>query len=89
MASSWQFYQVVFGTSNDRYDARDGSKVLESIGEQSFSVATNNLLSKGVLTKVIRDHHKKAPGRRYKISEKWAYYLYNIFATDMSMLKYN
>lgn len=62
---------MAFGTPNEHYDAKKASDLLHAVGEQRVSVALNNLLKRGVISKLIRDPAKDAPGRRYKISEMW------------------
>ncbi|THH21010.1 hypothetical protein EW146_g465 [Bondarzewia mesenterica] len=61
--------KMVFGTPNDNYDSSQASNLLHSIGEQAVSIARSNLLSRGVLSKLIRDPQKTKPGRTFKISE--------------------
>ncbi|KAI0047812.1 hypothetical protein FA95DRAFT_1558689 [Auriscalpium vulgare] len=61
--------KMVFGTPNERYDPIKGSALLHSAGEEAVSIARTNLLSRGVLSKLVRDHHKPKPGRTLKISE--------------------
>ena len=60
---------MTLGTPHERYDAELASTLLHTIGEQYVSVATKNLLSRGVLSKLVRDPQKQKPGRQLKISE--------------------
>ncbi|KAF8058259.1 hypothetical protein FPV67DRAFT_1524679 [Lyophyllum atratum] len=61
--------KMTLGTPHERYDPESASTLLRSIGEQSVSAATKNLLSRGVLSKLVRDPQKQKPGRQLKISE--------------------
>jgi len=61
--------QMTLGTPNDIYDPESASQMLRSIGEDAVATATRNLLSRGVLSKLVRDPHKSKPGRLLKISE--------------------
>ncbi|KAF8649735.1 hypothetical protein AX16_005506 [Volvariella volvacea WC 439] len=61
--------KMVFGTSNDRYDADAASSMLHDVGEGPVSAATKNLLARGVVSKIVRDPSKPKPGRQLKISE--------------------
>ena len=60
---------MVFGTPNGVYDSEKAAGLLHEVGEESVSIATKNLLNRGVLSKTIRDPKKSAPGRMLKISE--------------------
>jgi hypothetical protein len=60
---------MTFGTPHDVYDPVKGSQLLHGIGQDVVSVATSNLLGRGVLSKTIRDPQKSRPGRTLKISE--------------------
>jgi len=60
---------MVFGTPNDSYDPESASRLLHSIGAEPTSAATSNLLSRGVLSKTMRDSKQTRPGRTLKISE--------------------
>ncbi|KAI0308044.1 hypothetical protein B0F90DRAFT_1664967 [Multifurca ochricompacta] len=61
--------KMVFGTPNEDYNTSRAAALLHSIGEQPISRAKDNLLSRGVLSKLIRDPQKSKPGRTLKISE--------------------
>ncbi|KAG1828698.1 hypothetical protein EV424DRAFT_1471098 [Suillus variegatus] len=61
--------KMVFGMSSEHYDADLAAEMLHSVGDQSVSLATSNLLRRGVLSKVVRDPKKMKPGRTLKISE--------------------
>ncbi|KNZ79627.1 Transcription factor tau subunit sfc3 [Termitomyces sp. J132] len=61
--------KVTLGTPYERYHAELASTLLHTIGENYVSVATKNLLSRGVLSKLVRDPQKQMPGRQLKISE--------------------
>ncbi|KAG1730414.1 uncharacterized protein EDB91DRAFT_786767 [Suillus paluster] len=63
------FLQMVFGMPTEHYDADLSAKMLHSAGDQSVSLATSNLLRRGVLSKVVRDPKKMKPGRTLKISD--------------------
>lgn len=60
---------MTLGTPHERYDPESASILLRSVGEHYVSVATKNLLSRGILSKLIRDPQKQKPGRQLKISE--------------------
>ncbi|KAG1845522.1 hypothetical protein DFJ58DRAFT_800982 [Suillus subalutaceus] len=51
------------------YDADLAAELLHSAGDQSVSLATSNLLRRGVLSRVVRDPKKMKPGRTLKISD--------------------
>jgi hypothetical protein len=61
--------QMVFGMSTEHYDADLAAELLHSVGDQSVSLATSNLLRRGVLSRVVRDPKKMKPGRTLKISD--------------------
>ncbi|KAG0697275.1 hypothetical protein DFH29DRAFT_947152 [Suillus ampliporus] len=61
--------KMVFGMPTEHYDADLAAKMLHSAGDQSVSLATSNLLRRGVLSKVVRDPKKMKPGRTLKISD--------------------
>lgn len=60
---------MVIGTPNERYDADKASRMLHSVGEQATALAATTLLSRNVLSKLVRDPKKTIPGRTMKISE--------------------
>ncbi|KAG1841331.1 hypothetical protein DFJ58DRAFT_845058 [Suillus subalutaceus] len=60
---------MVFGMSTEHYDADLAAELLHSAGDQSVSLATSNLLRRGVLSRVVRDPKKMKPGRTLKISD--------------------
>lgn len=60
---------MCFGTPNERYDAEAASRLLHGVGEQAVSLATKNLLLRGILSKTTRDPLQLKPGRTLKISE--------------------
>lgn len=62
-------WKMVFGTPNENYVPSRGAALLRSVGEGAVSKAKDNLLSRGVLTKVVRDPQRPKPGRTLKISE--------------------
>ncbi|KAF8640756.1 hypothetical protein AX17_000406 [Amanita inopinata Kibby_2008] len=61
--------KMVLGTPHERYEAERASSLLLSVGHISVDHAKDNLLSRGVLTKLVRDPQKQKPGRQLKISE--------------------
>ncbi|KAG2160090.1 uncharacterized protein EDB93DRAFT_1324544 [Suillus bovinus] len=61
--------KMVFGMSSEHYDADLAAGMLHGVGDQSVSLATSNLLRRGVLSKVVRDPQKMKPGRTLKISD--------------------
>lgn len=60
---------MVFGTPNENYVPSRGADLLRSVGEGAVSKAKDNLLSRGVLSKVVKDPQRHRPGRTLKISE--------------------
>ncbi|KAH9050483.1 hypothetical protein EDB84DRAFT_1449184 [Lactarius hengduanensis] len=62
--------KVVFGTPSEDYDPSRAANLLRSVGEEQLvSRARDNLLSRGVLSKLVKDPNKPKPGRTLKISE--------------------
>ncbi|KAJ7596727.1 hypothetical protein C8J56DRAFT_295687 [Mycena floridula] len=61
--------KMVLGTPNEAYDPEVASKILKNIGQNLVNVATRNLLTRGVLSQLVRDPKKQKPGRQLKISE--------------------
>ncbi|KAG1777419.1 hypothetical protein EV702DRAFT_1179524 [Suillus placidus] len=61
--------KMVFGMSTEHYNADLAAELLHSAGDQSVSLATSNLLRRGVLSRVVRDPKKMKPGRTLKISD--------------------
>jgi len=61
--------QMTLGTPHERYDPESGAALLHDLGEHHVSLATKNLLNRGVLSKLVRDPQKQKPGRQLKISE--------------------
>ena len=60
---------MVFGTPSENYVPSIGAALLRSVGEEAVSKAKDNLLSRGVLSKVVKDPQRLKPGRTLKISE--------------------
>ncbi|KAI6169347.1 hypothetical protein EDD17DRAFT_1518170 [Pisolithus thermaeus] len=69
LATAEAALKMVFGTPNEIYDPDGGARVLRSIGKEHVSLAMSNLLSQGVLSKLVRDPKKPKPGRTLKISD--------------------
>lgn len=61
--------KMVMGTSDDQYSPEAGSSVLADLGNDVVEQATKNLLSKSVLSKLVRDPSVDRPGRQLKINE--------------------
>ncbi|KAI0274891.1 hypothetical protein BC834DRAFT_850125 [Gloeopeniophorella convolvens] len=61
--------KMVFGTPNENYDPPKAASLLRSVGEGPVSAAKDNLLNRGILSKLIRDPRKPKPGRSLKISD--------------------
>ncbi|OAX37287.1 hypothetical protein K503DRAFT_866963 [Rhizopogon vinicolor AM-OR11-026] len=61
--------KMVFGMPAEHYDADLAATMLHRVGDQPVSLATSNLLRRGVLSKVVRDPKKMKPGRTLKISD--------------------
>lgn len=65
--------QMALGTPTERYDPESASALLHGVGEQRIGAATKNLLSRGILSKLVRDPQKQKPGRQLKISELFVF----------------
>ena len=62
--------KMIFGTPSEDYEPPRAASLLGSVGdEQLVSRAKDNLLSRGVLSKLVKDPNKPKPGRTLKISE--------------------
>jgi oxalate---CoA ligase len=60
---------MVSGTPHESYETERASGLLRSAGDSAVDSARNNLLARGVLSKLVRDPQKQKPGRQLKISE--------------------
>lgn len=60
---------MVVATPSEWYDADGAAKMLHALGETETSMAMDNLLSQNVLSKLVRDPKRLAPGRTLKYSE--------------------
>lgn len=69
LATAETALKMVFGTPNEIYDPERGARVLRGIGKEHVSLAMSNLLTQGVLSKLVRDPKKPKPGRTLKISD--------------------
>lgn len=61
---------MVLSTPSELYEVHAATELLQSIGEDPVKVATETMLGRGVLSKVVRDPSKSRPGRTLKISER-------------------
>ncbi|KAK0465216.1 uncharacterized protein EV420DRAFT_1759926 [Desarmillaria tabescens] len=62
--------KMALGTPLEHYDAEGASTLLRSAAEEHIvTSATKGLVSRGVLSKLVRDHHRQKPGRQLKISD--------------------
>ncbi|KAH9835845.1 uncharacterized protein C8Q71DRAFT_99456 [Rhodofomes roseus] len=61
--------KMVLGTPNELYDIQAATGMLHSVGEDAVKAATETMLARGVLSKVVRDPSKSRPGRTLKISD--------------------
>ncbi|KAI0762701.1 hypothetical protein C8Q74DRAFT_1371700 [Fomes fomentarius] len=61
--------KMALGNPTETYDADAGSQFLKAVGEEPVRLTTAELLSRGVLAKMIRDPTKSKPGRALKISD--------------------
>ncbi|SJL05812.1 uncharacterized protein ARMOST_09148 [Armillaria ostoyae] len=62
--------KIALGTPLEHYDAEGASTLLRSAAEEHIvTSATKGLVSRGVLSKLVRDHHRQKPGRQLKISD--------------------
>lgn len=62
---------MVLSTSKEAYDPEAAAALLKSIGEESVKTATRLMLSRNVLSKMVRDISKPRPGRTLKISDSY------------------
>ena len=61
---------MVLSTPTELYDMHAATELLQSIGENPVKIATETMLVRGVLSKVVRDPSKGRPGRTLKISDR-------------------
>ncbi|KAF8634442.1 hypothetical protein AX15_000891 [Amanita polypyramis BW_CC] len=61
--------KMTLGTPHEHYEAERASNLLRSANESAIECARDNLLARGVLSKLVRDPQKQKPGRQLKISE--------------------
>ncbi|KAH8120510.1 hypothetical protein DFH11DRAFT_1685786 [Phellopilus nigrolimitatus] len=61
--------KMVVGTPIETYDASFAATLLHGVGEKEITTAMDNLLSRNVLSKLLRDPNRLVPGRTVKISE--------------------
>lgn len=63
---------MAFGTPNEHYDTAAAAQFLKSAADpNALSISSKNLLSRGVFSKLIRDHHRHKAGRQFKISDAY------------------
>lgn len=61
---------MVLGTPNTSYDEDQASSLLRSVGDETLVIsASERLLERGILSKVIRDKTRERPGRSLRISD--------------------
>lgn len=58
-------------TPNEVYDCQVASRALHGLGQNAVSIATTNLLGRGVLSKLVKDSSRSLPGRSLKLSERY------------------
>ncbi|KAJ3853299.1 hypothetical protein EV368DRAFT_39211 [Lentinula lateritia] len=61
--------KMVLGTPHEIYESEVASALLNSVKGEIVPVAAQNLLGRGILSKLVRDPQKSQPGRLLKISE--------------------
>ena len=61
--------RIVVGTPNDTYEEDEAAMVLQQIVEKNVEKAMNNLLSRNILSKLVRQRNCAIPGWTLKISE--------------------
>ncbi|KAJ3882381.1 hypothetical protein F5051DRAFT_500584 [Lentinula edodes] len=61
--------KMVLGTPHEIYESEVASALLNSVKGEIVPIAAQNLLGRGVLSKLVRDPQKSQPGRLLKISE--------------------
>ncbi|KAG7450180.1 uncharacterized protein BT62DRAFT_495486 [Guyanagaster necrorhizus] len=62
--------KMALGTPLENYNAEGASTLLRSAAEEHIvTSATKGLVSRGILSKLVRDHHRQKPGRQLKISD--------------------
>jgi transcription factor C subunit 3 len=60
---------MTLGTPAERYRASQGFLILESVGQKVVGEAGRSMVSRGVLSKLIRDPQRPGLGRYFKISD--------------------
>lgn len=60
---------MVIGTRDEKYDESMAASILEKIGENSVEKAVDNLLSRNVFSKLMKESARLIPGRTVKFSE--------------------
>ena len=60
---------MVIGTPDASYSADEAAALLHKAGNGAISAAMDRLLSRNVLSKLVKDPTKAVPGRTLKISE--------------------
>lgn len=60
---------MTLGTPSERYDADQGALVLQSVGQKNVEAAAKSMISRGVLSKLVRDPQRSKPGRHLRISD--------------------
>ncbi|KXN81128.1 Transcription factor tau subunit sfc3 [Leucoagaricus sp. SymC.cos] len=61
--------KMTLGTPAERYDARQGALILQTVGQREVEAAAKSMISRGALSKLVRDSQKSVPGRHLKISD--------------------
>ena len=62
---------MTLGTPNEVYDVDKASRLLSLLGDETVGTAAEELLERGVLSKLVRDPTKHKPGRSLKISDAY------------------
>ncbi|KAF5355772.1 hypothetical protein D9756_004049 [Leucocoprinus leucothites] len=61
--------KMTLGAPAERYNAGQGALILNSAGQKDVEAAVKSMLSRGILSKLVRDPQKSVPGRHLKISD--------------------
>lgn len=69
---------MVIATPNELYNSDSASSLLKGVGEKEVGMAKDNLLSRNICSKLVKDPTKLIPGCTIKISELYLSYLFQV-----------
>lgn len=67
---------MVVSTPNELYNSDSASSLLKGVGEMEVGMAKDNLLTRNIFSKLVKDPTKLVPGRTIKISELYLSYYF-------------